>query len=244
MSTQLLQWNKGETTIRERLKVPPSENPTWHGLLDRYDLRLVQSPIIAVGTVDSKGRPWTTVWGGERGFTRRIDNNVLGINSSVATAYDPVFEILWGQSGDGDGEVVRPEQEQLVSAVTLDLETRDRIKLAGKMIGGAVTGKATMQLVLDITQSIGNCPKYITRRMITPSPIVPKNTILEKKGLPLSAGAIDLVSKTDLFFISSTNGQAMSSNHRGGPPGFMRVSKNSEDGVELVYPECKSKIIP
>jgi hypothetical protein len=54
---------------------------------------------------------------------------------------------------------------------------------------------------------------------------------------------VDLIHKTDLFFMSSTNGDSMDTNHRGGPVGFMRVASNEADkedgggGVVLVYPE-------
>jgi hypothetical protein len=52
--------------------------------------------------------------------------------------------------------------------------------------------------------------------------------------------AADLVGKADVIFVSSTHGVDMDTNIRGGMPGFVRVVKNDEDGLELIYPECKS----
>lgn len=50
--------------------------------------------------------------------------------------------------------------------------------------------------------------------------------------------AIDLLGKADLFFISSSHYKIdMDTNHRGGPPGFVRILKNDKDGLILVYPE-------
>jgi hypothetical protein len=50
--------------------------------------------------------------------------------------------------------------------------------------------------------------------------------------------AIELLEKADLFFMSTANGNIdMDSNHRGGPPGFVRVISNLDDGAEIIYPE-------
>ena len=47
-----------------------------------------------------------------------------------------------------------------------------------------------------------------------------------------------MLAKSDLFFLtSSTKGRHLSTNHRGGPPGFVRVLTNMPDKLELVYPE-------
>lgn len=58
--------------------------------------------------------------------------------------------------------------------------------------------------------------------------------------LPLVQPAIALIAKADLFFISSAYHQSiMGTNHRGGPPGFVRLLTNdtSGTGTFLVYPE-------
>jgi ferredoxin-NADP reductase len=55
---------------------------------------------------------------------------------------------------------------------------------------------------------------------------------------PLPQEALELISKSDLFFISSSNHATdMDTNHRGGPPGFVRVLENDKDGCSIVYPE-------
>ena len=68
-----------------------------------------------------------------------------------------------------------------------------------------------------------------------PSPVA------EPSSLPLSAGALALLEKADLFFISSSyRSENLGTNHRGGPPGFVRVARNAPpeaDGTILVYPE-------
>ena len=56
--------------------------------------------------------------------------------------------------------------------------------------------------------------------------------------LPLPHAALNLLAKADLFFIStSVHGIKMGTNHRGGPPGFVRVLVNDDSGTTLVFPE-------
>ncbi|KAI9858673.1 MAG: hypothetical protein M1813_007305 [Trichoglossum hirsutum] len=83
---------------------------------------------------------------------------------------------------------------------------------------------------------LGNCPKYLNSKKIYPALPDPK---LVSDSLPLPQKALDLVAKADLFFISSSNHLLdMDTNHRGGPPGFVRSIANSpEDGTVFVYPE-------
>jgi hypothetical protein len=68
-------------------------------------------------------------------------------------------------------------------------------------------------------------------------PHIPHPTLVSDS-LPLPKAALDLIEKSDLFFISSSNHESdMDTNHRGGPQGFVRVLSNDESGVTLVYPE-------
>lgn len=81
----------------------------------------------------------------------------------------------------------------------------------------------------------GNCPKYMNKKQIVPC--TPKPVLLSAS-LPLSAAALGLLAKADMFFISASNkGLCMSTNHRGGSPGFVRVAQNDDFGAVLVYPE-------
>lgn len=86
-----------------------------------------------------------------------------------------------------------------------------------------------------LTRFKGNCPKYLNKKHIVPHLPQPK---IVSADLPLPQAALDLITKADLFFISSSNHDSdMDTNHRGGPPGFVRILSNNEDGLTLVYPE-------
>ncbi|KAK4175277.1 hypothetical protein QBC36DRAFT_331792 [Triangularia setosa] len=248
LQEQVKGWHDGERAIHSLLKVPTSsrENPTNVGLSWSHGGRVSASPLIAIGTLDDQGRPWTSVWGGERNFARQITPDRLAIASLVDKFHDPVIKAL-GLNGLVDGELGQTSGDKAISGLSIDLESRDRVKLAGKVAVGAVVGRANseaisqVQLCFQVEESLGNCPKYLNKKVIRahlPSPQ------LASTSLPLPEEAIFLIARADLFFLSSTNGQTMDTNHRGGPPGFMRVISNTnpstgdgDGGVVLIYPE-------
>jgi hypothetical protein len=177
-------------------------------------------------------------------MAQQVAQSVLGVRTVVDTVHDPVVQILF--KGKTDGEVLREEGAgRLFSGLSIFLEERGRVKLAGRVIGGAcsrhqtddkseATGAGEVQLALKIEQSLGNCPKYLNRKTITPSIPNPK---LISSGPILSPEAIGLLAQADLFFIASAQAhEDMDANHRGGPPGFIRVH-NTPTHSELIWPE-------
>ena len=245
---QSLPWNEGEERIRETLHSPRHDNPNIPALSPQLANHLQIAPLIAIGTVDSEGRPWSTLWGnGDKGFARPIAEGIVGIRTPVTGKHDPVIEGLVGK--EAKGEVVREEEEgkgRMVAGLTLDLETRKRVKMFGRMVAGSLSVRedevtehdehvAEIQLVVKVEQSLGNCPKYLNKKHIVPALAKPE---LVSDSPQLSQRALDLLNKADLFFISSSNhDQDMDTNHRGGPQGFMRVISNDESGAVVCYPE-------
>ncbi|KAG4434833.1 hypothetical protein IFR05_009672 [Cadophora sp. M221] len=231
-------WHAGEKEMHKLLRVPTQDNPTQPYLTPQAANTLIRAPLIALGTLDEEGRPWTTLWGGEAGFSRAIAQGIIGVRTTVDKKYDPVVKVLLGDKADG--EVVQVQGTgKMVSGLTINLETRKRVKLYGRMVAGALAateeGVGEVQLVVKIEQSLGNCPKYLNKKQIVPHVPQPK---LVSSDLQLPQVAVDLLAKADLFFISSSNHESdMDCNCRGGPPGFIRIFSNTKDEVTLVYPE-------
>ncbi|OCL03712.1 hypothetical protein AOQ84DRAFT_392093 [Glonium stellatum] len=248
-----LPWSSGEEKMHRLMNVPEHDNPTSSMLTPQASFMLQKAPLLAIGTVDDQGQPWTTLWGGEPGFSQPLGASIIGTRTLVDRKYDPVIQILVG--GRSDGEVVKGEGcGKMVSGLAIDLMTRKRVKLYGRMIAAALSQisedendkdkvpkgsdgptHGQVQLVVKIEQSLGNCPKYLNKKDIRPAIISSK---LLSQSPKLSPEALALVGKADMFFISSYNSEYdMDTNHRGGPPGFVRVFSNDEAGSELVYPE-------
>ncbi|KAI1074178.1 hypothetical protein F5B20DRAFT_466593 [Whalleya microplaca] len=256
-------FHPGEQAMRELLRVPRGDNPTQHGLPPRYGYRITTSPLVAFGTLDRQGRPWATIWGGEAGFCMPVAPDVLGVRAVADVRHDPVLRELYAvpRTDDEtkreivDDEVVRPEGGKPLAGLAIDLETRDRVKFAGRMIAGSIArtepGVGDLQLAVQVEESLGNCPKYLNKKHISPhvpSPRVEFSTEGAGMGM-LPQAAVDLIARADLFFIASKHGSTdtMDVNHRGGAPGFLRLLHNHNDqthpekgggaGVSLVYPE-------
>ena len=147
------------------LHVPNQDNPTAPGLTP-YGAHLLQkAPLIAIGTLDDDGRPWTTLLGGEPGFARLMGNPIIGIKTIVDTRYDPVMHLLVGAKQDGEVSEEKSES-RIFSGLAIDLATRSRVKIAGRMVAGALgrigsqpreddTGAGEAQLVFKVEQSLG-----------------------------------------------------------------------------------------
>ncbi|KAI0899177.1 hypothetical protein F4806DRAFT_456916 [Annulohypoxylon nitens] len=269
-------WHPGERAMHQLLHVSWPGNPTHDDLPPQLGYRVAESPLVAFGALDRYGRPWATIWGGEKGFCRPIARNVLGVGVSTDVRNDPVLRGLFEVPVEEDGEeitdvvdekdengwemwkeeeeerdvvddlIVKPEGGKVMAGLSIDLETRDRVKLAGRMVVGSVKrtapGIADLQMVFQVQESLGNCPKYLNKKVIVPH--TPKPRLMsEGSGIPLPKDAVDVIQKADLFFIASKHGSdSMDANHRGGAPGFVRILRNEKEGREggglsIVYPE-------
>jgi ferredoxin-NADP reductase len=154
------------------------------------------------------------------------------------------------KSADAEGAMV-PGNEKMVSGLSIDLMTRKRVKLFGRMLAGSLddvkvdlegevdaegedapstTTQTRIQLVTKIEQSMGNCPKYLNQYEIDPARV---RSELIWKGASIMPAVKDLISHADMFFLSSSTSEDMDTNHRGGPPGFVRILSDTE----IVYPE-------
>jgi ferredoxin-NADP reductase len=239
-------WHAGEKEMHRLTRVPEHDNPTVYGLYAQAAQMIRTAPLLAIGTLDDQGRPWTTLLGGEKGFAQPLGGPMIGVRADVDTIYDPVMEILVPKSRRAE-DVVRYDGEgQIMAGLAIDLNARRRLKLAGRMVAGALSsydtdlkeearGIGELQMGVKIEQSMPNCPKYLNKKTIMPAPSRPQ---LVSEGIQLPMEALKLLNKADLFFISSTDdGKDMDTNHRGGPAGFVRVLSNRMDGAEIVYPE-------
>ena len=241
--SEAMPWHSGEKHMHSITKVPTKENPNSPFLQPRAASMLQRFPLLAVGTVDDDERPWATIWGGEAPFAQQIGDSVIGVRTTVDASFDPVVQALY--HGKRNGEVIQePEGKgRMVSGLSIHLEQRNRMKLFGRMMAGALQsheeteGKAVgqIQLVVKIEQSLGNCPKYLNCKRIRPALPAPK---LISEGLTLSQEGLDLLAKADTMFVASADrDNDMDMNHRGGPAGFIRVASNTPIGAVLVWPE-------
>jgi len=238
-------FHEGEAKMQQQLHVPQRDNPTSTMLTAQAAYMLQQAPLLAIGTLDSKDRPWTSLWGGNPGFSTILGGGIIGTRALVDGEHDPVVQALVGHVEKG--ETVQGG-EKMIGGLTIDLMARKRVKIFGRMVAACVgevdvevEGESEqhaelphkqdqIQLVTKIEQSLGNCPKYLNQYELRPALVDSKPVF---RSSTLSAGAKDLILKSDMFFLTTSVVDDMDTNHRGGPSGFVRVLSDNE----FVYPE-------
>lgn len=159
-------WHKGEVKMHTLLHVPYQDNPTSSFLTPGAAYLAQTAPVLAIGTLDTSQRPWTSIWGGESGFARSLGSSVLGVKTPVGLEQDPVIEALL--DGRAAGEVVKEEEGagRPVSGLFIDLMRRKRVKFSGRMMAGTLSRVGSdayggevavgeVQLVLKVEQSLG-----------------------------------------------------------------------------------------
>ncbi|KAH6865410.1 hypothetical protein BKA58DRAFT_389422 [Alternaria rosae] len=233
-------WNKGEEKMHRLLRVPPQDNPTSAMLTPQAAFMFQRAPLLAFGTLDAEEKPWTALWGGEPGFSEPLGGGFVGTRTLVDGKHDPVVQAVVGSGEKRD--MSRTKDGKLVAGLAIDLMTRKRVKTAGHMIAGTIKDvdvevegeenrkQTQLQLVTKIEQSLGNCPKYLNQYDIRPALVMPE---LVSQASSLSEEGTALISKSDMFFLSTCAEDDMDVNHRGGPPGFVRIISPKT----IAYPE-------
>lgn len=161
--TTELSWHEGELAMHHLMHAPTNPNPTSPFLTPNGAYHIRQSPLQAVGILDKNGRPWTTIWAGEAGFSTPVSIGMEKGNSTggfvvqcpVDAIYDPVINAI--------KENVARKEKSIVSGLGINLMKRDRVKWAGHVLGADFKdftadddndAKVTMQAVVGVDSSL------------------------------------------------------------------------------------------
>ena len=157
---------------------------------------------------------------------------VLFASSGAAGA--PAAQVLYGVPGF----IRSPDARTLELTCVTDVQVGAQFGLLGidfatrrrNRANGVVLSNTAGLLVLEVNESFGNCPKYITQRDVGPVPRVAQAP-LAFDGLGVAAR--ETVAASDTFFVATSGGKhGLDISHRGGTPGFGRI-----DGDTLVIPD-------
>ncbi|KAJ3112679.1 hypothetical protein HDU96_004309 [Phlyctochytrium bullatum] len=237
-------WHSGEKEVQARTQSPLARFPLPRSMPEQHQLFFSNLAYFAFATLDAEGRPWSSILVGSPGFVRNDGENVLHVDC-MSFGLEPTARNL------ADAE--NGSQLNLIAGLGIDFTNRRRNKVAGNILASKVTpvekaaaaknGRVRLQMQLLTTQSLGNCPKYITVRDIKYSADTTPTDILAD--LHLAAGTrlpqecIDHIHACDTTFLATrhtnnTDEPDMDCNHRGGPPGFVRVGA---DGASIHLPD-------
>lgn len=180
-------------------------------------------PFMVFGGVDANGQPWATLRAGKPGFVSSPDARTLRIEGGVLP---------------GDPLAGRWQQGAMIGGLGLQPQTRRRNR-----INGVVSSVEGETLLVDVTQSFGNCAKYIQSR--TPTFVEPGaglRSMPPEMATQLSDADRALLTGADTFFIASANldeeaglARGIDVSHRGGAPGFVRI----DDANTLTTPDYR-----
>jgi uncharacterized protein len=177
-------------------------------------------PFLVAGSVDGQGRPWASILVGHPGFVHSPDPQSLRI------AARPAF---------GDPLGANLAVGARLGLLGIQPETRRRNRA-----NGTVTTVDERGFTLHVEQSFGNCPQYIQARkpvfVAAPSTAALPHPV-RVEGAVLSSEAIALIAAADTCFIATAapaSGADVS--HRGGKPGFVRVTEENGRTV-LLFPD-------
>lgn len=227
--------------------VPPYESPFHAGeqeiqskasvreLAERMGRRMIRSslpeqhceffaslPFVVIAGRDEELRPWASWLSGPPGFIASPTPEILEVGSTPSSV-DPL------------SSAIRPGAA--LGLLGIEPATRRRNR-----VNGHVATVTVNSWTLNVDQSFGNCPQYITPRSIpflqtkarrateatgaTPDPASSRASLAPE----LRGKARKLIEEADTFFIASgVTGQGarslgMDVSHRGGPRAFVSVS--------------------
>lgn len=175
-------------------------------------------PHIFVGSLDAGGNPWASILHGEAGFTSSPTRTRL----EIGAAADP-----------DDPLSLNIHEGAEVGLLGLQFHSRRRNRVNGRISNVCAGGFS-----LEVTQSFGNCPKYIQTRAGARLSADPRGAGLVKRRTAFTDNDLKLISAADTFFIASaasnvgeSDAHGVDISHRGGMPGFV---KTNPDGSLLV----------
>lgn len=166
-------------------------------------------PYIFAAGLDMAGQPIATVLTGEEGFIASPSPTELAI-AARPEAHDPAMAAFAAGAPIG--------------LLGLDFRTRRRNRANGR-----ITALTDGGMTAAISESFGNCAKYIQARQ---HEAVPASAPTTEELAGLDPAARSLIAQSDTLFIASASKSGVDISHRGGRPGFVAV-----EGDRLTVPD-------
>src|SRR4029077_10330552 len=180
---------------------------------DQHRKFYAELPCLFLGSVDHDGQPWASILAGAPGFAVSPDPKVLRIVARPLPG-DPLAHAL---KVDAD-----------IGIIGLEFATRRRNRM-----NGVVSALTDDLFDVAVTQSFGNCPKYIQARDWKMTPNGARRDAKTVMSTALAPGDRTMIARTVTFLVASAFGTArndsshgVDASHRGGKPGFVDVIDN------------------
>ena len=205
-------WHAGEKALQAQLGVAERMEAIGPRIVrdhmpDQHRDFYAQLPFVVAGSVDAHGDAWATLLAGKPGFMSSPTPATLDI-AMLADVNDPA------QAGLRVGDPI--------GLLGIEMHTRRRNRMNG------VVEPTAQGWRVQVDQSFGNCPRYITVRDVdlVRDPVQPGTGIVEEINV-LDDAAAGMVRNADTFFVASyvdrESRRQVDVSHRGGKAGFVQV---------------------
>lgn len=169
-------------------------------------------PFLVVGTVDAQGQPWASVLAQPPGFIRSPDPRQLLVRARPLPG-DPLEHTL--------------AEGAAIGLLGIEPHTRRRNRANGLVRQVGASGFS-----VELSQSFGNCPKYIQARR----PVYVEEGAARPvhEATTLDEAARRMIRQADTLFIATAwagteqagRASGVDVSHRGGRPGFLQLDSN------------------
>ncbi|PSN17550.1 flavin-nucleotide-binding protein [filamentous cyanobacterium CCP5] len=212
-------FHRGERAIQERLGALEQMDDFGRRIIreflpEQHRQFYAQLSYFLVGTVDGAGNPWASILVGKPGFITTPNDRTLHIAAQPLSG-DPLAETL---------QVGRD-----IGFLGIELHTRRRNR-----VNGVVSAITPDGFEVQVSQTFGNCPKYIQARQFDlaafdPTATKPIHTLT-------SFGEVEreAIAAADTFFIATAYlddaagaARGVDVSHRGGNPGFVHIDSDT-----------------
>jgi uncharacterized protein len=203
-------WHEGEILAR-RLAGKPETSPVIRPFMSASLREFFSTlPQVFVAGLDAEGAPAASILRGVPGFVACPTEKRLEIAADFP-AGDPLRKSFHAGAPFG--------------LIGVDFSARRRNRANGRVLHAR--GRT---ISLAVEEAFGNCPKYIFPQEIF-APPAPTDAWTTLTGLDAEAQA--MISRGNVFFIATRGPDGVDISHRGGPPGFVTITR---DGT-LVVPD-------
>ena len=216
-------FHEGERAVQERAGVRDMARRVGNGIHAAVPPAaqefLARQPFAVVGMQDAAEHLWASFVTGEPGFMRAGDAHTVSVNA-LPVPGDPLRAILAGA-----GAFVPHD----IGLLAIEPATRRRMR-----VNGAATPQGESGFAVAVRQAYANCPKYIQARTIVSTEDAGNAPPAVWVGEFLTRAQQDWIARADTFFIATAHPEGGADvSHRGGNPGFVRLSSASS----LIFPD-------
>jgi len=202
-----MKFHAGEVAVQSRAGVEAEAGRNGVGIHSQIPVPtfyfLQQRRFVCAGFTDPRGSVWCSILTGEPGFLQASPPETLLIQLNANA--DPLL-------------LRQLEHKRDLGLLVIDFATRRRMRFNG---GAHI---ADGKIVLHTREVFGNCPRYIQMRTIVETKEPLPSTQMRTAGEALSPLQIELITKSDTFFVATSFKETGADvSHRGGMPGFVQV---------------------